>query len=169
MSEITRNDLGQAGVSACEEKGVKVYAVTTNIDGADRGGSAAVAGEQFHTDGGVYQVAVECGGGDRHGFVAAEHFWTVSLAVADARGDLNRADWSASTHSWRSRSERNARGENNVRNDFDYFFDSGAGGRFPALGTQPRLGLFSVGRLGIGAAGSGDPGDSGTNLEFSPR
>ena len=86
------DNLGQAGVSACEEKGVKAYAVTTSIDGADRGGSAAVAGEQFHTDGGIDQVAFECRRGDRHGFVAAEHFWAVSLAIANARGDVNRPD-----------------------------------------------------------------------------
>jgi hypothetical protein len=79
-------------VSACEEKGGKDYAVTASIDGFDRGGSAAVAGEQFHTDGGVNQVNFERGGGDCDGFVAAEHFWTVSLAVADARGDLNFPD-----------------------------------------------------------------------------
>lgn len=95
MSEITRNDLGQAGVSACEEKGVKVYAVTTSIDGADRGGSAAVAGEQFHTDGGVYQVAVECGGGDRHGFVAAECFWSLSFFLPHAHQVVSKPESTA--------------------------------------------------------------------------
>jgi len=48
-----------------------------------------VAGEQFHTDGGLDQVAFERRRGDRHGFVAAEHFWTVSLAVANARWRMN--------------------------------------------------------------------------------
>jgi hypothetical protein len=86
-------------VSACEKKGVKDYAVTASIDGFDRGGSAPVAGEQFHTDGGIDQIAFECRRGDRHGFVAAGHFWTVSLAVANARGDLNRPEWNVSRKS----------------------------------------------------------------------
>lgn len=55
-----------------------------------------MAGEQFHTDGRIDQVAIERGGGDRHGFVAAEHFWAVSLAIADARWDLNSAELTAS-------------------------------------------------------------------------
>jgi hypothetical protein len=76
-------------VSACEEKGVKAHAVTANIDGFDRGGSAAVAGEQLHTDGGIDQIAFERRRGDRHGFVAAGHFWTVSFAVANARWDVS--------------------------------------------------------------------------------
>ena len=48
-----------------------------------------MAGEQFHTDGGIDQINFERRGGDRHGFVAVEHFWTVSLSVADARWNLN--------------------------------------------------------------------------------
>jgi hypothetical protein len=75
-----------------KRKGGKDYAVTASVDGADRGGSAAVVGEQFHTDGGVNQINFERGGGDCDGFVAAEHFWTVSFAVADAGGDLNIPD-----------------------------------------------------------------------------
>jgi hypothetical protein len=75
-----------------KKKEAKDYAVTASIDGFDRGGSAAVAGEQFHPDGGVYQVNFERGGGDCDGFVAAEHFWVVSLAVTDARWNLNFPD-----------------------------------------------------------------------------
>ena len=30
----------------------------------------------------------------RHGFVAAEHFWTVSLSVTHAGGDVNRLEFS---------------------------------------------------------------------------
>ena len=76
-------------MSACEEKGAKAHAVTASIDGADRSGSAAVAGEQLHTNGGIDQINFERRRGDRHGFVAAEHFWAVSLAVADARRNVN--------------------------------------------------------------------------------
>ena len=54
-----------------------------------------MAGEQFHTDGGIDQVDIERRGGDRHGFVAAGHFWAVSLAVADARRDLNSPELTA--------------------------------------------------------------------------
>jgi hypothetical protein len=48
-----------------------------------------VAGEQFHTDGGIDQINFERRGGDRHGFVAVEHFWTVSLSVSNACWDVN--------------------------------------------------------------------------------
>jgi len=48
-----------------------------------------VAGEQLHTDGGIDQVTSERRGGDRHCLVVAEHFWTFSLPVADARRDVN--------------------------------------------------------------------------------
>jgi hypothetical protein len=48
-----------------------------------------VAGEQFHTDGGIDQINFKRRGGDRYGFVAVEHFWTVSLSVADARWNVN--------------------------------------------------------------------------------
>jgi hypothetical protein len=55
-----------------------------------------VASEQFHTNGGIDQVDFERRGGDRYGFVVAEHFWAVSLAVADARWDLNSPELTAS-------------------------------------------------------------------------
>ena len=71
----------------------KAYAVTSDIDGSDCGGSPAVASEQLHTDGGIDQVAFERRGGDRHSFVAVEHFWTFSLPVADARWDVNSPAW----------------------------------------------------------------------------
>jgi hypothetical protein len=79
-------------VSACEEKRIRLYAFTSNIDGPDRGGSSALAGEQLHTDGGVNQVAVERRRGDRHGFVVAEHFRTLSLLVPDARWDVTEIE-----------------------------------------------------------------------------
>jgi hypothetical protein len=82
-------------VSACKGKGAKAYAVTSDIDGSDRDRSSAVAGEQLHSDGGIDQVALERRGGDRHSFVAVEHFWTFSLSVADARWDVNSPEWSA--------------------------------------------------------------------------
>jgi hypothetical protein len=84
--------LEHAEVSA-KRKGLKAYAVTSSIDGFDRGGSSAVAGEQFHTDGGIDQINFERRRGDRHSFVAVEHFWTVSLSVADARWNLNSPEW----------------------------------------------------------------------------
>ena len=79
-------------MSACEEKGTKPYAFASNTDGSDRGGSAALAGEQLHTDGGVNQVAVERRRGDRHGFVVAEHLWTLSLSVPDSRWDVTEIE-----------------------------------------------------------------------------
>ena len=54
-----------------------------------------MAGEQLHPDGGIDQVDIERSGGDRDGFVAAEHFWTVSLSVADARWDVNSLEFPA--------------------------------------------------------------------------
>jgi|HubBroStandDraft_2_1064218.scaffolds.fasta_scaffold530867_1 hypothetical protein len=78
-----------------KRKGVKAYAVTASIDGSDRGGSSAVAGEQFYSDGGIDQINFERCGGDRHGFVAVEHFWTVSLSLADARRGVNRSERAA--------------------------------------------------------------------------
>ena|ERR1700693_1842985 len=66
----------------------KAYAVTSNIDGSDRGGSSTVASEQLHSDGGIDQVAIERRSGNRHCLVVAEHFWTFSLPVADARWDV---------------------------------------------------------------------------------
>jgi hypothetical protein len=54
-----------------------------------------MAGEQFHTDGGIYQVDSKRRGGDCHSFVAVEHFWTVSFAVADARWGVNRPELTA--------------------------------------------------------------------------
>jgi hypothetical protein len=96
-------------VSACEEKGVKAYAVTASIDGFDRGRSAAVAGEQFHTDGGIDQIAFECRRGDRHGFVAAGHFWAVSLAVTNARWDVNSLE--LADGKWLRRMKRAQRSE----------------------------------------------------------
>src|SRR5580658_841791 len=59
------------------------------------------------------------------------------------------------------------KGETNARNDLDYLLGSGARRRFPALGSQPREGLFPDGRLGSGAAGSWDSRDSRTHLDFS--
>ena len=79
-------------MSACEEKRIRLYAFTSNIDGPDRGGSSALAGEQLHTDGGVNQVAVERRRGDRHGFVVAEHLWTLSLSVPDSRWDVTEIE-----------------------------------------------------------------------------
>jgi hypothetical protein len=78
-----------------KRKGLKAYAATSSLDGSDRGGGSAVAGEQFHTDGRIDQVDFERRGGDRHSFVAAEHFWTFSLAVANARWDINSPEASA--------------------------------------------------------------------------
>jgi hypothetical protein len=54
-----------------------------------------VAGEQFHTDGGVDQINFERCRGDRDGFVVVEHFWTVSLSVADARRGVNNPELTA--------------------------------------------------------------------------
>ena len=65
-----------------------------------------MAGEQFHTDGRIDQVAIERGGGDRHGFVAAEHFWAVSLAVANARRDVNGFELTGGTARLRFRGNR---------------------------------------------------------------
>jgi hypothetical protein len=79
-------------VSACEEKGIRLYAFTSNTGGPDRGGSAALAGEQLHTDGGIDQVAVERRRGDRHGFMVAEHLWTLSLSVPDSRWDVTEIE-----------------------------------------------------------------------------
>jgi len=65
-----------------------------------------VAGEQFHTDGGIDQVDFERRGGDRHGFVAAEYFWAVSLAVANARRDVNSFELTGGTARLRFRVNR---------------------------------------------------------------
>ena len=65
-------------------------AVNTNIDGAGGGGSSAVAGEQFHTDAGADQVNIEWRGGDRRGFVATEHFRTLSFAQPYSNWDVSK-------------------------------------------------------------------------------
>jgi hypothetical protein len=54
-----------------------------------------VAGEQFHSDGGIDQVDFERRRGDRDSFVAAEHFWTFSLSFADARWGVNNPEVTA--------------------------------------------------------------------------
>ena len=78
-----------------KRKGLKAYAVTASIDGSDRGGCAAVAGKQFHSDGRIDQINFERRGGDRDGVVAVEHFWTVSFTVAHARWGLSSPELSA--------------------------------------------------------------------------
>ena len=51
-----------------------------------------MARQQLYSDGGIDQVHIERRRGDRHGLVATEHFWTISLSVPHARWHLNDSD-----------------------------------------------------------------------------
>jgi hypothetical protein len=76
-----------------------------------------VAGEQFHTDGRIDQVDFERRGSDRHSFVAVEHFWTFSLAVANARWNVNSPEGSALKMAVARRQGAIERGNDRVRRD----------------------------------------------------
>jgi hypothetical protein len=79
--------------SVCLRRERHKNAVTSNIDGFGGGGSSALGGEQFHPDAGDDQVAVERSGGDCHGSLAAEHFWTISFDVANTRWSIGVSGW----------------------------------------------------------------------------
>jgi hypothetical protein len=74
---------GSAAQSPPLAKELKLHAFTSSRNGFSRSGCLAVAGQSLHTDAGDNQVNPERGGGDLRGFVASEHFRTVSFVFPD--------------------------------------------------------------------------------------
>jgi len=68
----------------CILKGLD-HASNSTLDGSDRSGSAAMAGESFHPHGREYQVDFERRRGDRGSAVASEHNGTFSFPLANSR------------------------------------------------------------------------------------
>jgi hypothetical protein len=86
--DICLTACGRIEVSAHGKKEETDNAFTSNIDGSYRGRRFAVAGQQLHTDGWIDQIHLECGCGDRCGFVAPEHFWSHSFSFPDPRRSI---------------------------------------------------------------------------------
>jgi hypothetical protein len=80
-----------------------------------------MARQSLHTDAGNDQVDLERGGGDLRGFVASEHFWTVSFILPDPHRNVIFL------------AEYKAEGGNNAWNNIGGSSDSRARGRAPAM------------------------------------
>jgi hypothetical protein len=117
-------DMGCAGSAAQSPpltKELKVHAFTSSRNGFSRSGCIALAGQSLHTDAGNNQVNLECGGGDLRGFVATEHFRTVSFVLPDPHRDLIVL------------AECKPEGANDSWNNISGDFDPRAGGCAPAM------------------------------------